>query len=76
MFSMDSYLESNRRLWNEFAAIHAGSELYQLAEFKQGKNKLNPLEREEVGDVRDKKLLHLQCHFGMDTLSWAQLGRG
>lgn len=74
MFSMDSYLESNRRLWNEFAAIHAGSELYQLAEFKQGKNKLNPLEREEVGDVRGRKLLHLQCHFGMDTLSWAQLG--
>jgi SAM-dependent methyltransferase len=33
-----------------------------------------PLEREEVGDVAGKSLLHLQCHFGLDTLSWARLG--
>jgi 2-polyprenyl-3-methyl-5-hydroxy-6-metoxy-1,4-benzoquinol methylase len=36
--------------------------------------KLRPLERAEVGDVVGKKLLHLQCHFGLDTLSWARLG--
>ena len=45
-----------------------------MREFKQGLNKLHWLDREEVGDVRGKKLLHLQCHFGMDTLSWARLG--
>jgi len=43
-------------------------------EFRAGMIKLHTLEREEVGDVAGKKLLHLQCHFGMDTLSWARLG--
>ena len=27
-----------------------------------------------MGDVTGKSLLHLQCHFGMDTLSWARRG--
>ena len=49
-------------------------EAYRLEEFKRGENKLNPLERGEVGEVAGKDLLHLQCHFGMDTLSWAMLG--
>jgi len=31
-------------------------------------------EIEEVGDVAGKDLLHLQCHFGIDTLSWGRLG--
>jgi len=42
--------------------------------FKRGRNSLYPVELEEVGDVRGKRLLHLQCHFGLDTLSWARLG--
>ena len=29
---------------------------------------------QQVGDVKGKSLLHLQCHFGQDTLSWARLG--
>ena len=33
-----------------------------------------PYEIEIVGDVAGKTLLHLQCHFGIDTLSWARLG--
>ncbi len=70
----DDYLDNNRRLWNEWALINARSDLYQLAEFKSGMIKLNPLEIQEVGNVRGKRLLHLQCHFGMDTLSWAKLG--
>jgi SAM-dependent methyltransferase len=71
---MDEYRSSNRRMWNEFTHINARSALYQLEEFKAGQNKLNPLERGELGDVAGKMLLHLQCHFGMDTLSWAMLG--
>ena len=59
---------------NEAAQVHAQGEHYQLKEFKEGMTKLHNLEREEVGDVNGKKLLHLQCHFGMDTLSWARLG--
>ena len=71
---MDEQRRANRALWNELTAINARSPLYRLDQFKAGEIKLNPLERGEVGDVRGKKLLHLQCHFGMDTLSWARLG--
>lgn len=64
----------NLDLWNEWTDINAQSALYRLEEFKHGENKLNQLEREEVGDVNGRSLLHFQCHFGMDTLSWARLG--
>ncbi len=71
---MDAYRRANRALWDEWTAINARSTLYRLDEFRAGKNKLNALERREVGDVKGCSLLHLQCHFGMDTLSWAMLG--
>lgn len=71
---MDDYRKANRSLWNEWTKINSESELYRLDEFRSGENKLNQLEIDEVGDVRGKSLLHLQCHFGMDTLSWAMLG--
>jgi len=54
--------------------VHAKSAFYDVASFKAGRNSLAPLEREELGNVAGKALLHLQCHFGMDTLSWARLG--
>jgi len=60
--------------WNELAPIHARSAFYDLAGFKAGRCSLTSIEREELGDVAGKSLLHLQCHFGMDTLSWARLG--
>ena len=47
---MDKYTEANRALWDEMTHINAGSELYQLAQFKAGENKLNPLERGEAWD--------------------------
>jgi 2-polyprenyl-3-methyl-5-hydroxy-6-metoxy-1,4-benzoquinol methylase len=71
---MDEYSRSNRNLWNEWAHVNAASDLYRLDEFKTGVVTLNDLERSEVGDVAGKSMLHLQCHFGMDTLSWARLG--
>ncbi len=71
---MDKYRLANQKMWDQFVAINARSKLYQLEEFKKGHNKLNALERKEVGAVRGRSLLHLQCHFGMDTLSWAMLG--
>jgi hypothetical protein len=42
-----------------------------VASFKGGQERLQPFEIDEVGDVSGKDLLHLQCHFGIDTLSWA-----
>ena len=52
------------------AAEHA----YDLDTFRAGRSTLKTIETHEVGDVRGKRLLHLQCHFGMDTISWARLG--
>lgn len=71
---MDKYLQANQRKWNSITPIHAKSEFYGVNEFKQGKCTLRDLERKEVGEVTAKSLLHLQCHFGLDTISWARLG--
>ena len=68
------YFEQNKNLWNKRVAIHKHSDLYDVEEFKKGKLSLQPIEIEELGDVKGKSLLHLQCHFGLDTLSWARLG--
>lgn len=71
---MDRYRSHNRALWDEWAVINAKSTFYDLASFKKGGVFLEPHEIEEVGDVAGKSLLHLQCHIGTDTLSWARLG--
>jgi 2-polyprenyl-3-methyl-5-hydroxy-6-metoxy-1,4-benzoquinol methylase len=71
---MNEHMETNRRHWDECVPIHVASGVYDVAAFKTGKSKLRPLEREELGNVRGKTLLHMQCHFGLDTLSWAREG--
>ncbi len=77
---MDPFFEANLNLWNEWTSIHEKSEAYDLPGFLAGKNSLHSLELAELGPsiVPDengaKRLLHLQCHFGLDTLSWARLG--
>jgi ubiquinone/menaquinone biosynthesis C-methylase UbiE len=71
---MEEYMESNRALWDKWTPIHERSEMYDLQGFKQGGVRVYEFEREEVGNVSGKTLLHLQCHFGIDTLSWARLG--
>lgn len=54
--------------------MHLRGNVYGVEEFRAGKCRLHRVEREELGDVRGKRLLHLQCHFGLDTLSWARRG--
>lgn len=71
---MKDYTETNRDLWNGWTKIHAKSKFYDLDGFRSGKTSLKPTELEELGDVSGKSLLHLQCHFGLDTLSWARRG--
>ena len=68
------YFEVNKKTWNEKVRIHSKSDMYDLQGFKNGSNSLKRYELEGIGDVTDKKLLHLQCHFGQDTLSWSRLG--
>jgi SAM-dependent methyltransferase len=74
MKSIDSYFEANRQGWNKRAEVHKTSDFYDVEGWKNGKTSLTPIELRELGDVAGKKLLHLQCHFGQDTLSWARLG--
>jgi SAM-dependent methyltransferase len=71
---MEDYFETNRGLWNGWAKLHVDSKFYDLEGFKGGKTSLQAIELEELGDVSGKTLLHLQCHFGMDTMSWAREG--
>ncbi len=71
---MNEYFDANRRRWDELVPIHERSDFYRAHDFRNGAVVLNNLERGEVGDVTGKTLLHLQCHFGLDTLSWARLG--
>lgn len=68
------YFNTNRLTWNQKVKVHAGSKMYDLENFKQGKSSLNSYELNALGNVQDKSLLHLQCHFGQDTLSWNRLG--
>ena len=71
--SVDEYFEANRSLWNQRTAVHKDSAFYDLAGFKAGVNVLSPIELSEIGDVKGRSLLHLQCHFGMDTMSFSRM---
>jgi SAM-dependent methyltransferase len=71
---VDEYFEANRKLWDARTDVHVKSDFYDVEGFKRGRCTVKPFEIEEVGDVSGKRLLHLQCHFGMDTLSWTRLG--
>ncbi len=69
-----NYLEINRQSWNNRTDAHLKSEFYDLQNFIQGKSSLNAIELELLGDLSGKSVLHLQCHFGQDSISLARLG--
>jgi len=68
------YKEINKHSWNNRVAAHLNSEFYDLAGFKNGNSSLKSIETELLGDVSGLSILHLQCHFGQDSLSLARLG--
>ena len=69
-----SWRELNRAMWNERVPLHLISPLYDLPGFKAGALSIRAHEIADLADVGGKDLIHLQCHFGQDTLSWARLG--
>lgn len=71
---MDDYLEVNKESWNARLDSHVTSDFYDMESFLSGKSSLNAIELELLGDVTGKKILHLQCHFGQDSISLARLG--
>jgi SAM-dependent methyltransferase len=70
----NEHFDANRRAWNERTNVHVGSAFYDVEGFLAGATSLKSIELERMGDVSGKTLLHLQCHFGQDTLSWARRG--
>lgn len=70
----DKFLQVNRARWDELAGIHADSAHYDLEGFLSGGIRVRDYEPRDLGDVGGKTLLHLMCHIGLDTLSWARLG--
>ena len=71
---MEKFMDANRLHWNELTLINRRSDFYDVRGFNAGQSKLTWVELDGLGDVSGKSLLHLQCHFGPDTLWWARLG--
>ncbi|MBX7240409.1 MAG: class I SAM-dependent methyltransferase [Bacteroidia bacterium] len=70
----DDYLQKNKEAWNQKAMYHFDSEFYDVPGFLNGKNSLREIELALLGEIKDKSILHLQCHFGQDSLSLSRMG--
>ncbi|TSB32580.1 class I SAM-dependent methyltransferase [Streptomyces benahoarensis] len=70
----DDWREANRASWDERVPLHMASDYYDHEGFRRSQDTIRAFEAAEVGDVTGRSLLHLQCHFGQDTLSWLHRG--
>ncbi len=68
------YFKANKELWNNKTNVHIESDFYSNASFLEGRNSLNEIELEYLADIKGKKVLHIQCHFGQDSISLARMG--
>ena len=74
---LENCLATNRDNWDSRVGIHAGSDAYELSRYRDDPDHLSGVvafDRTRIGDVAGKKLIHLQCHIGTDTISLARLG--
>lgn len=71
---MEDYLEVNKILWDARVDMHLHTRFYDREGFLKGQSSLADIELSLLGDIRGKSVLHLQCHFGMDSISLARLG--
>lgn len=74
MESLPDYISTNKELWNKRTRVHVSSDFYDVPGFLNGKNSLKEIELPLLGNVEQQHILHLQCHFGQDTLSLARMG--
>jgi SAM-dependent methyltransferase len=74
MSAEENYIAINKQSWNNRTESHLKSEFYDLDGFLKGNTSLNTIELELLGDVKGKSILHLQCHFGQDSISLSRLG--
>ncbi len=70
----NSYIDTNKKLWDAKTAAHTDSGFYNMEGFLAGDTSLKEIELELLGDIKGKSILHLQCHFGQDSLSLARMG--
>lgn len=73
-FDNSEYFEINEKLWNQRTKAHIDSDFYHNESFLNGRNTLNEIEIQSLGNIKGKSIIHLQCHFGQDTLSMARMG--
>ncbi|MCB0653913.1 MAG: class I SAM-dependent methyltransferase [Saprospiraceae bacterium] len=69
-----NYLKKNKDSWNKRTEVHLESEFYNNKAFLEGANPLDDIVLNILGDIKGKTVLHLQCHFGQDTLQMARMG--
>lgn len=76
-------IAANRANWDDRAEVHRRSRMYDVDAFVADTGRISPVVRNDLAalsahlpesGVRDRSLLHLQCHIGIDTLSWSRLG--
>lgn len=72
--SEHDYFEINKKTWNNKVPVHLASDFYNQKSFLEGENTLPQIDLDLLGDVSGKSILHLQCHFGQDSLSLARMG--
>ena len=70
----ENYIEINKQAWNNQVPVHLDSDFYDMQSFLEGKSSVPQIDIDLLGDLKGKYVLHLQCHFGQDTLSLARLG--
>jgi 2-polyprenyl-3-methyl-5-hydroxy-6-metoxy-1,4-benzoquinol methylase len=68
------YIEINKQSWNNRTDFHVNSTFYDMDSFYKGKSSLRDIELNLLGDIKGKSILHLQCHFGQDTISLQRMG--
>lgn len=68
------YFRMNKDAWDKKTPVHVASVLYDVDEVKKGGTSLNKIEIDDLGDIKNKRILHLQCHFGLDSISLTKMG--
>jgi SAM-dependent methyltransferase len=71
---VDERTAANRAHWDDRVPIHVASRFYDVEGWLAEGRGPGPWEVDVLGDVDGLDLVHLQCHFGLDTLSWARAG--
>jgi len=74
MENQHDYININKQTWNNKTDVHIASDFYDMKGFLEGKSTLQSIELELLGDLKGKKILHLQCHFGQDTMTFSRMG--